>query len=210
MTMQSEEVKKEKDKLGFLKKYLVKKVVIGIVILLVIIVGIIGLGRFIFSESRTTKIGFENIGELATQTAYCTELNVTDSSRDFFGVAIPFTQSKYIYSYDIAIKAGFNFEEIEWKINGTKIEVKFPEAKILSSDINMDSFKIYEENESIFNQITMTENNEAIKKLKQTAEEDAVANGLLENARANAEIILTSFFGGVYNLEKYEIIFEDK
>ena len=145
---------------------------------------------------------------MATQAAYCTELNVIENSRDFNGVTIPFTQSKYISSYDIVIKAGFDFKDIEWKVNGTSIEVELPEAKILSSEIYFDSFKVYHEDESIFTQITMTENNEEMKVSKQKAEEDAIANGLLKNASTNAETILTVFFGGSYDLEKYEIIFK--
>ena len=39
---------------------------------------------------------------------------------------------------------------------------------------------------------------------------DAIANGLFENARSNAETILTGFFGNVYDLDKYEIVFLDK
>lgn len=210
MSMQSEMVKKGDVKLKFLKKYFTKKIIIVVAILVCIVAVVIGLRSFISSESKTTKIGFEDIGELATQTAYCTELNVTENARNLFGVTIPFTQSKYIYSYDIAIKAGFDFEDIKWKINGTSIEVKLPEAKVLSSEIDLDSFKIYHEDESIFNQITMTENNEAVKALKQKAEEDAIVNGLLENAHTNVEKILTGFFGNVYDLEKYEIIFKDK
>ena len=46
--------------------------------------------------------------------------------------------------------------------------------------------------------------------LKETAEKDAVANGLLDNARENAETILTSFFAGVYDMDEYEIVFIDK
>ena len=44
--------------------------------------------------------------------------------------------------------------------------------------------------------------------LKDRAEENAVANGLLEKARENAETILTSFFAQVYDLDEYEIVFE--
>lgn len=184
---------------------------ISIIIILVVIVGIIiGVREVILIQNKTTKLGFKDIGELATQTAYCTSLNVIDSSRNLFGVTIPFTQSKYIYSYDTVIKAGFDFEAIEWDENGTSIEVNLPEVKILSSEIDLNSFKIYHEQESIFNQITMTESNEAMKELKQKAEEDAITNGLLENARTNAEAILRGFFGKVYDLEKYEIIFKDK
>lgn len=212
MSIQSETVEKENAKLKFLKKKPNKKVIIGfaiLVVIVVIVVIVIGFKKNVSSENKTTKIGFEDIGEFATQTAYCTELNVTDRSRNLFGVTIPFTQSKYIYSYDIVIKAGFNFENIKWSENGTSIEVSLPEVKVLSSEINLDSFKIYHEKESIFSQITMSENNEAMKGLKEKAEENAIANGLLENARINAETILTVFFGKVYDLEKYEIVFKN-
>ena len=97
-------------------------------LLLLVIVGL-GIRSVVLSESKSTKLGFENIGELATQTAYCTSVNVTEGSRELFGVTIPFTQSKYIYSYDIVIKAGFDFTEIEWEIKDTAITVRLPEAK---------------------------------------------------------------------------------
>lgn len=195
---------------GFFKLYLTQKAVKIILIIAVIVILFIGVSRYFLTESRTTKLGFEDIGELATQTAYCTEVNVTEAARELFGMTIPFTQSKYIYSYDIQIKAGFDFEEIEWEVNGSTIEVRLPETKILSSEIDLDSFKVYLEDESIYREITLEENNEALKSMKQSAEDDAVANGLLENARSNAETILTGFFGNVYDMDEYEIVFKDK
>jgi len=203
-------MKEHNRKSNFFRRYLTKMAIIVIVIVLVVGAGIIGYKRFASSESKTIKIGFENIGELATQSAYCTEINTTDDSRKMFGVTIPFTQSKYIYSYNVVIKAGFDFGEIEWSVKDNTIEVKLPESKILSNEIDMNSFEIYQESESIFNQITMTENNEAIKNLQHTAEENAITNGLFKNARSNAETILTSFFGNVYDLKVYKISFTDK
>lgn len=96
MRMQSEEVVKSDIKVKFLKKYVAKKIVIGVSILVGFVALVIGLRDFISFESKTTKIGFEYIGELATQTAYCTELNAIENSRNLFGVTIPFAQSKYI------------------------------------------------------------------------------------------------------------------
>ena len=86
--------------------------------------------------------------------------------------------------------------------------MKLPEVKVLSNEIDLDSFEVYLEDESIFQQITLEENNEAMAELKDRAEENAVANGLLEKARENAETILTSFFAQVYDLDEYEIVFE--
>ena len=213
--MENQKEKKEKSTkkkkiLKFLGKYLTKNVIIVLVVVVVISLGAIGLNSVIKSEGKTTKIGFENIGELATQSAYSTEVNVTDDWRELFGIKIPFTQSKYIYSYDFVIKAGYDFKEITWKEKGNKIEVQLPEVKVLSNEIDLDSLKVYHEEESIFSPITLDESNEALENLKKTAQDDAIANGLFENARSNAETILTGFFGNVYDLDKYEIIFQDK
>ena len=207
---ENKEEKKESKLFKIFKKSIKRKIAIFIAIIVLIVAVVIGLRSDIFFDSKTTKIGFENIGELATQTAYSTQLGVIDDSRELYGVTIPFTNSKYIYSYDVVIKAGFDFGDIEWKENNNVIEVKLPKAKILSSELDLNSFKIYHEDESVFNQITITENNEAMKKLQKTAEENAVANGLLENARDNSETILKIFFSNKYDLEKYEIVFKDK
>lgn len=180
--------------------------------LLIAIVAAIGVGVRVInvSESKTTKIGFEDIGEMATQSAYCTEVNVTEDAKELYGMRIPFTQSKYIYSYDIVIKAGYDFNEIEWKEKNKTIEVKLPEAKVLSNELDMDSFKVYHEEESVFSKITLEENNDALKKMKLNAQENAIANGLLENARSNAETMLTGFFADEYDLDEYKIVFKDK
>ena len=210
MSLQSEIVEKDTKKSNLFKKYIIKKGKWGILILVVILAALIGVRSVIYFDNKTTKIGFEDIGEFATQDAYCTELSIIDNSRTLLGVSIPFTQSKYIYSYDVIIKAGFNFGEIEWNKNDNIIEVKLPEGKVLSSEIDLDSFKVYHEKESVFNKITMSENNESLRGLKEKAEEDAIANGLLKNARTNAETVLTGFFAKEYDLDKYEIVFKDK
>lgn len=164
--------------------------------------------RYITHESQTTKLGFEDIGELATQEANCTEVNVTEDVRKLFGIDIPFTQSKYIYSYNVIVKAGYDFGEIRYEVKKDSIKVKLPEVRILSSQVDEDSFRVYHEKESIFNQIRLEENNAAFAKLKEQAEKDAVANGLYENARSNAKTILKGNFAQAYDLDDYKITFE--
>lgn len=88
-----------------------------------------GIKKYVESEAKTTKIGFEDIGELATQVAYSTEVNVTDASRKLFGMTIPFTQSKYIYSYDVIVKAGFDFTQVEWSEKMKLLKLSFQRPK---------------------------------------------------------------------------------
>ena len=208
--MDSRNKEQNKKKFHFPTRVFTKRIITIIVIFAILAIGIMGIKKYVSFDSKTTKLGFENIGELATQSAFCTEVHVTEASRELLGIEIPFTQSKYVYSYDVVIKAGFDFKEIEWSVNNTTITIKLPEVKLLSNEIKTDSFKVYHEEESIFRRITLTENNEAINSLKQRAEEDAIANGLFEEARSNAKTILTGFFANVYDLEQYELTFTDK
>lgn len=98
----------------------------------------------------------------------------------------------------------------EWSEKKGVIEVKLPQAEILSCEVDTDTFQVYHEDESIFRKITLEENNEALNNLMQQAEKDAVANGILEDARSNAERILKGFFGNEYDLNEYELKFTDK
>ena len=46
--------------------------------------------------------------------------------------------------------------------------------------------------------------------MQKQAEKDAVSNGLLENAKSNAETILKEFFAKEYDLKEYKITFREK
>lgn len=162
------------------------------------------------TETKTTKIGFEDIGELDTQVAYCTVVDVIDDPRELFGVEIPFTKSKYIYSYDVIVKAGLNFEEIDWKESDEKIKVKMPKIYITNKYIEEDSGKIYHEEESVFSPITLDEQMTARAEVVDTGVDDAIANGLYDKAKENAEKIMTSFFKYHDKYKDKEIVFEWK
>ncbi len=203
----------DENKVAKRKKSIVKAKLIALIAVIVIALGAgLYFGKSLSSESRITKLGFEDMGELATQAAYCTMVEDTEAARDLFGVEIPFTQSRLIYSYDVIVRAGLDFEQIEWSVDEPNkvIEVKLPEIRVLNSELDTESFKLYLEDESIFRRISMEENNDSMIEMEENARRQAVGNGLLDEARANAEAILRSFFAGVYVLEKYEIVFTDK
>ena len=187
------------------------KNIVLIALVVVLAITIVGLGFKVShtTESKTTKLGFEDIGEFAAQSAYCTEVSATANARKLFGHNLPFTQSNIVFSYDVVIKAGYDFSAITWDVHDTTITVKLPEVKVLSCEVKEDSFKKYVEDESIFTPFTLDDNNNAMKALKETAQTDAIANGLYENARSNAETMLTTFFSSAYDMDQYTIEFQD-
>ena len=126
---------------GFLR-YIPVKIILTIAILAAVFGAGVGVRSVLVSGNKLTRLGFEDIGELATQAAYCTEVNVTEGAREIFGLTIPFTQSKYVYSYDVVIKAGLDFGDIDWTVGEDTITVRLPEIRILSSEIDLDSFRV--------------------------------------------------------------------
>ena len=57
-------------------------------------------------RSRIVDLRMEAIGELSTQAACFTNVQVISNSREIFGVTVPFTQSKYIYNHvDVSLAA---------------------------------------------------------------------------------------------------------
>lgn len=184
------------------------KLAIGAAVLVALAVVLtLGLSSIFNHEEKPTKLGFEDIGELATQAAYTTIVEDTDVSRELFGVSIPFTQSKLIYSYDVVVKAGLDFDQVKWTVSENKIKVEMPEIRILSSEIQFDSFQTYYENESIFRPVKIDENNQAIQEMVKKAETTAVENGLLENARENAEMMIKGFIYQNFDSQEYQISF---
>ena len=167
------------------------------------------------SDEKITEIGFENIGELATQSVTTTTVRVETKDLKLFNVSIPLTQSKYIYTYNTTIKAGINFSDVKWQLGDTddtshNIYVDITEVKTLSADIDLDSFKVLHEENNIFSPITLTEHNDSLIQLRENALSDAINSGLYDRALDNAKTILTSFISQVYPSNEYNIIFSER
>ena len=167
------------------------------------------------SDEKITEIGFENIGELATQSVTTTTVRVETKDLKLFNVSIPLTQSKYIYTYNTTIKAGINFSDVKWQLGDTddtshNIYVDIPEVKTLSADIDLDSFKVLHEENNIFSPITLTEHNDSLIQLRENALSDAINSGLYDRALDNAKTILTSFISQVYPSNEYNIILSER
>lgn len=167
------------------------------------------------SDEKITEIGFENIGELATQSVTTTTVRVETKDLKLFNVSIPLTQSKYIYTYNTTIKAGINFSDVKWQLGDTddtshNIYVDIPEVKTLSADIDLDSFKVLHEENNIFSPITLTEHNDSLIQIRENALSDAINSGLYDRALDNAKTILTSFISQVYPSNEYSIIFSER
>jgi hypothetical protein len=89
------------------------------------------------------------------------------------------------------------------------ITVALPPCEILSTEIDENSFVLYNDGTNLFTSLKLEDVDKSNAELKKAARETAIKNGILENARSNAELLIRGFLSGVYDLNTYEVRFTD-
>lgn len=213
-------VTKENDKKSKIKSILtaIKKcpkiIKRGIIVLILIVVLALGINySYVFNkEADTLSIGFKNVGQLVTQSAFIRVLEDSTVNRKIFEkFEIPFTESRKMFSYIVQVDAAINFEEISIEdINeSTKtIKVKLPHAKVYNATPDLKSFKSYIDSESLFSRIDSEKYNEALKDLTNQGKQDAINNKLLEKADENGKNIIESFIKSNKKYKEYNVEYE--
>ena len=155
---------------------------------------------------ETIKSGLKNMGKLQTAEYYYTHVEHLESSREIFDIEIPLTGAQYIYSYDGVVTAGIDFEKIDVEVDKTNknIKIELPDVERLSSEIDTNTFKIYDEKNNIFNPISPSDVSASVDNLKKDEEKKAVEKGLYKKAEANAKVIIENFVKG-FIPEDYEV-----
>ncbi|WP_195866567.1 DUF4230 domain-containing protein [Aerococcus urinae] len=165
---------------------------------LVIILGLLAAafigGHYLGKQDSQTEITSELVGnrleqakELTTTKYFYTNTASFENQRKFYNWKLPFTTKKFIVSYDGVIHVGIDLSAIDVKVQDQTIAVTLPEVKILSHDIDSDSVKVFDEEASIFNKMTVDDYANFTNEQKKASEEEAKDKGLLEAAKQNTE-----------------------
>lgn len=115
--------------------------------------------------------------------------------KDFIKVLkinIPLTEKSFLLKYNGYIKAGVDFKYMKVDVSGKDIHISLPNPKILDTLIDEKSIKVYNESINAFNPLTIADYNKAIMKEKETMINAAISQGILTDATAQAELVLTS------------------
>lgn len=211
--METKNVQKQKEKYfsGKINRNLFLICLVIILICITIIAGMLVQTKKNKMESRTVAFGLRDIGELVTQAGYFTNVQNPSKDQKIFGMSVPFTASQYIFSYDGVVKAGLDFSKIEVQIDDANklATVKLPKIEIFDISIDNESLKIYDESQSIFTPLHITDLNDAQKQLKEEVRQTAIDNGILEGAARNAKVLISGFLSGTLELKNYTIEFEE-
>ena len=158
-------------------------------------------------SGETIQSGIRDIGKLCTAEYSFTHVETFESQIDLFGLKIPGTKSSYVYSYDGTILAGVDFTKITVEKDDDKktIQIYFPKAEIISTEIDQDSFTLYGEKKGLFNPFEVEDFALSQSDMIRIEESRALDNGILNRAEENAEQILSNFLTGMFDLERYDI-----
>ena len=197
------------------KNIKVVSIVIKIVIVIAILLGVFYLGNACSSvinlQTKSTKFGLKDVGELVTQTAYVTVVTDNKENKELFNkFEIPFTESRQVFSYDVEVDVSVNFSEISYTVDSENKEIKvsLPHSKIYKTTLNTDSLKVYLDTESLFSRIDLKEHNDALNAIKEQAATDAKSNGTLEAGDNNAKRLVESFFKENSRYKDYSFSYE--
>lgn len=167
--------------------------------------------------NETISSGLKEMGELITAEYYFSssetvqDVKVLDLSSlgIDFKTNIPLTSNSFTYSYDGEIMAGIDFKGIEVNVDKENniIKIKLPEAKIISSSVDPNSYQFYEIKNNILNPISPENYAVSFADLIHSEEEKAIDKGLLNKATNNAKTIVSNFVKSY--VEGYKIEIED-
>jgi hypothetical protein len=166
------------------------------------------------------------IGEYASLAYHYTSVVKDINARDIKGWTIPFTTRKYIFTYDGTMKLG---------IDGSKIRVEdaaadtagagtvavdpaaaepekvlriiLPPIKILSHEVMDDSIEVFEQSQTIFNEIKLDDAFKVTADRKRELEEKVMAGTVVDEAKASLEQQFGNLLKGLPGIRDYDLVF---
>lgn len=140
----------------------------------------------------------EDIGELATEKYYFTEMKNREDTMEFLdleGWEMPWTSNSIIITFSGYVTAGISdFSKIDIDIDekDQTIVVELPEVEILGVYIDHDSIDTYDVEDNIFNPIPMDAQVDMLKEAEDEVVDEALNDGILDKSKQRLEDLIES------------------
>lgn len=107
--------------------------------------------------------------------------------------------------YDADIKAGIDMSKAKVSIDGKKIDITLPQARIQDVSVDPDSVKIYDQKYSLLNWADRSDTSAAMSKAKQDARKAAESSDIVKHANQQAIKIVKQMFSVIDGNDGYEV-----
>ena len=166
-------------------------------------------------EATVDSITLEEIitpaSDLVTMKYTYTDVSVYENSKKAFGVKIPLTTDKVIFSYSGIVSGGIDLSQIQYNIDNEAktIELTLPEPKFMSHEMDESSFKFYDAKNSIFTQTKLEDYTTLMGKLKKEKEAQLRSEKeFLPSVTENARKVLDELLSIADATKDYQIIYK--
>jgi len=212
-----------------MKRYVLPAILSAVIAALLLIVGLLlggkGFGFKLLPKieeksditAHTTVREVLPIGEFASLAYHYTSVVKDVNARDIKGWTIPFTTRKYLFTFDGKIKLGIDGRQIHVEelvpvesIDGKLpvIRIFLPPIKILSHEVVDDSIEIFEQSQTIFNEIKIADAFNVTADRKRELEEKVMTSTVVNDAEASTVQQLSSLINSLPGIkDNYELEF---
>lgn len=139
-----------------------------------------------------------------------TAADIYDDYKKFFGLNLPFTNSKAVFTFKGTMSIGIDLQELSYEIDNDNknIHIILPEIGILSHDIDLNSFQFPFEKESIFNPKEMSDYVGALEQLKAKQAELVINDQeYMSDAQYTTQAVLKLFLANSEFTKDYTVTF---
>lgn len=164
-----------------------------------------------FLDAHTVEEILKPAGDLVTQRYFYSDVDTFENHKEVFGAKLPLTTDKIIFSYSGVISAGITLKDVKFDVNNLerKITVQLPPPRIVSNEIDEETFTTYEIKNSIFTETKLKEYSELIGGLKQDKAEQLIRDEeFMNSVRDEAKKVITGFLQASGLADDYKILFE--
>lgn len=197
-----------------------RKFIINMILLLLIGAIVFWMGTIYSSKGSEPKITdsslysqLNEISELSVLEYRYSKVGKFENSLTLNGWEIPLTQKSFLLTYSGSLKVGIDMKDVNINIKGKTIYITLPEVTIIANTIDEKSIEVYDETHNIFNPISISDYKAFATQQKNKVEEEAIENGIFNEAATKAEQNIRSFlkaFPEIDNDYKIEISFASK
>lgn len=156
-------------------------------------------------SSSIIKNRINSVKELVTTEYHYTNMANFENQNTFYGWKVPLTKKKFVISYEGLVKLGIDLDNVDVKINNNNIDISMNNSKIISHEIDENSLKVFDEQNSIFNPIKVEDYNSFSKDQKSKIEKDIVEKGILEESNEKSKKVLEELIKLDKSLKDYNI-----
>jgi len=174
--------------------------------------------KFSFIDSSKSKVTVQSIQEQVADIAEIASVQDTITDEYYFeqdGIKIknfkvPFTSKQLVVSCDTIVKLGSDLTDIQVDLNGkgTKAIVTIPHAKILSCEIDENSWEVQSHKDGLFNKVTVEDDDQLRKTIKKEVKKHVKERGLYDQADANTVTQITKYLQASNPDLEVEVVFK--